>query len=53
MFETKKEDRPKGREAGSVCGERLRTEPHKEEFRPELTGAWEGYDLDILVALDS
>jgi hypothetical protein len=53
MFEAKKEDNPNGREAGSACGERPRTEPRKEEFRPKMMGEWEGYDLDILVALDS
>ena len=53
MFDAKKEDHPNGREAGSACGEGPRTEPRKEEFRPEVTGSWEGYDLDILVALDS
>jgi hypothetical protein len=53
MFDAKKEDHPNGREADSACGERRRTEPRTEEFRPETTGVWEGYDLDILVALDS
>jgi hypothetical protein len=53
MFEATKEDHPNGREDGSACGEMPRTEPGKKEFRPGMMGAWEGYDVDILVALDS
>jgi hypothetical protein len=51
MFESKHPDQGEPRDPGPALGERLRSE-RKEEHRPEGTALWEGYDADILGALD-